>query len=192
AKFSLLKGAREAHSLVANVVDVAELTDERVAEDPGGTESASSEGLHGERALGLICCHRDDHVLVVDGVRLGTDDQVEGGDRCCAIDHVHTECLVEHGIRCCREFLYYGQRSVDEGCAGVRDDLPSLCVLVVAHSNAGELELEVGGGGERLVGNHRAAVGGVDRSICEEATVDVLLRALVLQPDGEEGQINQV
>ncbi|GMR57387.1 hypothetical protein PMAYCL1PPCAC_27584, partial [Pristionchus mayeri] len=70
--------------------------------------------------------------------------------------------------------------------------LPSLAGGVGAEGDRRHLELEVGGRREGLVGDHSSTVGGVDSSVGVDAARDVLLVALVLEPDGEERLLHQL
>lgn len=82
--------------------------------------------------------------------------------------------------------------SSEEGSSGVGDNLDSLGVGVRSELESGGLELEVSSRGEWLVGDKGSAVGGVDGSVGEDSSSDVVQGSSVLKPDGEEWLIEKV
>ncbi|ETN82798.1 hypothetical protein NECAME_07803 [Necator americanus] len=50
-QWRLFKGCCESHALLSDVVDVAVLTNERIAENPRRTETSEIEWEYGEQAL---------------------------------------------------------------------------------------------------------------------------------------------
>lgn len=103
----------------------------------------------------------------------------------------------------CLEVSYSGSESLskssnnglwssDEGGSGVGDDLVLLGDRVGSKGESVGDKLEVGGRGEWLVGNDWSAVGGVEASVGEDSSSDVVGGSLVLKPDGEDWLIDQV
>lgn len=74
---SLPQRLGEADSLVPHVVNVAELANERVAQDPLRAESLTGHAEQGQHALSLCVACRHDEVLRVDGVFSAADRQLQ-------------------------------------------------------------------------------------------------------------------
>lgn len=185
----LLFGWSESHSLVSEVVDVAVLTDEGISQNPGRSEASGSEGEDGQKALGggLV----DDHVDVLDGVGLSSNDYVEDWDGGSAGNVVSFFTSVPGGSSGLSDSVSDGLDSSDEGSSGVRDGRVGLGVGVCSQAESVNLELVVGGRAEGLVGDDGSAVGGVNGSVGEDTSSSSVQLTSVLQPDAEQGLVQE-
>lgn len=128
----------------------------------------------------------NDVVDGLDGVSVGSNCDVEGSWGSGTVNEVDSLEIIIGGSGGLGESINNSLWSSEERGSSVGDNFNGLGVRVRSELESGGLELIISGRGKWLISNEWSAVGGVDGSVGEDSSSDIVGGTSVLKPDGEE------